>query len=82
MEANRDKILNMKKLLNYEITTEYENWSVETFVKSEGYSRHLIVHLRNTENGITVDGKLTYTTHRLSPGEMLTIRIGDSGMRS
>lgn len=75
MEANRDKILDMKKLLNYEITTEYENWSVEKFLKSEGYSRHLIVHLRNTENGITVDGKLAYTTHRLSSGEMLTIRL-------
>lgn len=52
-----------------------EHMTIEAFLKMQGYSRHLIVHLRNTENGITIDGNPAYTTHRLTAGECLKIRI-------
>lgn len=63
--------------MKYRMTSEQENRTIEEFLKSEGYSRQLIVRLRNTENGITVGGKLVYTTHRLTSGEMLTVRIAE-----
>lgn len=49
--------------------------TIEAFLKSIGYSRHVIIHLRQTEGGITIDGSPVYTTHRLETGEMLTILL-------
>lgn len=54
---------------------EYDGWTVEKFLKAEGYSRHLLVQLRKTENGITADGTPVYTTHRLQAGQRLDIRL-------
>lgn len=65
----------MKKLLTYHIDPETENQTIEDFLRNQGYSRQLIVHLRKTELGITVNGSLAYTTHRLKDGETLMIRL-------
>lgn len=65
----------MKKILTYYISNDTEHQTIEQFLRSCGYSRHLIIHLRSTELGITVDGIPAYTTHRLTRGECLVIRL-------
>lgn len=65
----------MKKLLEYPVTSFTAGMTVEEFLRKEGYSKNLIVHLRNTEHGITIEDKLIYTTHRLAEGEILNIKI-------
>ncbi|MEF9955256.1 MAG: RluA family pseudouridine synthase [Clostridium sp.] len=65
----------MKKILNYCIAEKDQGKTIETFLKSKGYSHHVIVHLRQTTGGITVNGKPVYTTHVLSEGELLMISL-------
>jgi 23S rRNA pseudouridine1911/1915/1917 synthase len=65
----------MEKLLNYLITSEENGQTVEYFLKSKGYSRHLLICLKNSPFGISVGGKKVYVSHRLSAGEILTIRL-------
>lgn len=67
----------MKMIMTYHITQEQKDMTVERYLLDQGYSRGLIRHLRNTENGLTIDGKLVYTTHRLECGETLTALLKD-----
>lgn len=69
------KIKIMKKILIYQIDDSTEHQTIEHFLRARGYSKHLIIRLRGTELGITVNGVLAYTTHKLTAGENLTIRL-------
>lgn len=59
--------------MNYLITETSNDTTIERYLLEQGYSQSLIRHLRNTENAITAGGMAVYTTHRLIPGEVLTI---------
>ncbi|MDW2796330.1 RluA family pseudouridine synthase [Clostridium boliviensis] len=59
--------------MNYLITETSNDTTIERYLLEQGYSQSLIRHLRNTENAITAGGLAVYTTHRLIPGEVLTI---------
>ena len=63
--------------MTYHITHAQNEMTVERYLLSQGYSQGLIRHLRNTENGLTIGGKLVYTTHRLECGEILTALLND-----
>lgn len=65
----------MQRYFTYTIGPEQEGKTVEQFLRSEGYSKNLIVHLRNTPMGITIKGELVYTTKKLSSGDVLTILL-------
>jgi len=65
----------MLKVLTYRISEKEDQMTINDFLHSKGYSSHLIVHLKKTESGITIDGALKYITYRLCEGELLTIRI-------
>lgn len=58
--------------MSYPITHTIKELSVKQYLLEQGYSQSLIRQLRNTENGITIDGKPAYTTHLLRPGEVLS----------
>lgn len=72
------RILLMKKRLTYHIDSTMEQQTIEQFLRSLGYSRNLMIHLRSTPLSITVDTNLAYTTHRLSSGEVLTIQLEET----
>ncbi|WP_101875798.1 RluA family pseudouridine synthase [Lachnoclostridium edouardi] len=65
----------MKKIICYNITEKQAGKSVELFLKSLGYSKNIIVHLRNTPMGLTVSGDLVYTTYILKAGQKLTVTL-------
>lgn len=65
----------MKRILYYPITEKESGNTVEAFLKSNGYSRHIIIHLRRTERGITINGETVYTNHLLKTGETLSVLI-------
>lgn len=69
------KIISMRKIMTYPIDQMQEAQTVEQFLRSMGYSKKLLIHLRQTDLGLTIDGKLVYTTHVLSAGEILTVRL-------
>lgn len=45
--------------------------TVERFLKNQGYSHSCLVHLKKTKEGIKRNGVRTYTTDRLSFGDVL-----------
>jgi len=70
-----DKIAIMKKLLSYEIMEADSGQRVEEFLRKRGYSKHLLIRLKNDPDGITIGGVRVYVTHVLSSGEILEIRL-------
>lgn len=65
----------MERIINYIVTDEENGIKTEVFLKKRGFSRHLITKLKNTENGLTLDGKLIFTTKVLTSGDLITIRV-------
>lgn len=65
----------MKRIFNYTITEKNAGICVEEFLRAQGYSRHVIVHLKKTENGITVNGEWAYVRTLLSAGDLLSILL-------
>ena len=63
----------MTTTFTYRISSDWHGKTAAEFLQNEGYSRHLIVHLRHTPQSLTIDGQDIYTNHRLSAGECLTV---------
>jgi 23S rRNA pseudouridine1911/1915/1917 synthase len=67
----------MKMTMTYHMTQSQNDMTVERYLLDQGYSQKLIRHLRNTENGLTINQKLVYTIHRLKEGDTLTVLISE-----
>ena len=67
----------MKMTMTYPMSNTQNDKTVERFLLEQGYSQKLIRHLRNTENGLTIDKTLVYTTHKLKEGEILSVFISE-----
>lgn len=68
----------MNRVLTYEITAEQEGTKIGDFLRTAGYSRHVIIHLKKTENGILLNGEWAYVGQFLKEGDHLEIRIIES----
>ena len=55
----------MEKRIDYEIKENDCGKTIESYLRERGYSRKILVHLRQTNLGITVAGELAYTTRVL-----------------
>lgn len=60
--------------LAYRISQEEAGLSIERFLKRRGYSKHIIIQVRNA-GGITVDGSHAITPRILKEGETLRIHL-------
>lgn len=60
--------------LAYRISREEAGLSIERFLKRRGYSKHIIIQVRNA-GGITVDGSHAITPQILKEGETLRIHL-------
>ena len=68
----------MPRIIDFEITEEYENIKIFTFLKyKRGFSTKLIRTLKNTENGILLNGRFARTVDLLKAGDKLTVSIPD-----
>ena len=68
----------MKKQLTYPVTHDMDGNKIEEFLRSRGYSKHLIIQLKLRPDGITIGGEKVYVTHVLKEGEILTIRLNET----
>lgn len=68
----------MNRVLIYEITAEQAGTKIGDFLRRAGYSRHVIIHLKKTENGILLNGEWAYVGQFLKEGDHLEIRIIES----
>lgn len=64
----------MKRDFYYLITAEEAGKSIEFFLKSKGYSKHIIIQIRNA-GGIRVNGSHGITPQVLKEGETLHIHV-------
>ena len=65
----------MNKIMEYKISTDYEGQTIEYFLKTNGYSRPLMIHLKKTENGILLNGIWAHVRDKLKSNDILTINI-------
>ena len=68
----------MFRTFHYTITDEQAGQTIGEFLRSCGYSRHILTHLKQTQNGILLDGRPALTNHRLREGEHLSIRLEEA----
>jgi len=67
----------MQRILNYVISAIQAGTSVGHFLRDNGYSHHIIVHLKKLEDGIMVNNIHAYTNQILQEDDCLTINIDE-----
>lgn len=65
----------MKRTFTYSITAEDAGADVGSYLRKLGYSRHVLVHLKKTQNGILVNGQWAYVRTLLKEGDFLSVYL-------
>ena len=65
----------MERKLEYSITNEFHNKTIEQFLKAQEFPHQAIVQLKKTENGIVLNGVWTYVNQKLSDGDILQLYL-------
>lgn len=65
----------MKRVFSYQISHEYDNGTLLSFLKAHDYSSQIITHLKRTENGILLNGEWGRVRDILHTGDTLTIQL-------
>ena len=65
----------MNRTLQYRGNAENAGMRIGDFLRSQGYSRHVIIHLKKTEHGILLNGEWAYVGQTLKEGDVLEIHI-------
>lgn len=63
----------MRQKFIYPITKEQEGQMVKTFLRTRGYSKRLIISLKQSPEYLTIDGSMVYVRHVLKAGEILQV---------
>lgn len=65
----------MIRRLNYKITKEFHNKTIEQFLKAEGFPHQVIVQLKKTTEGILLNGHWAYVSEKLSEQDILLLTL-------
>lgn len=65
----------MERTLDYIITNEFHNKTIEQFLKSLEFPHQAIVQLKKTNEGILRNGVWAYTSERLQNGDTLSLHL-------
>lgn len=65
----------MERTLEYIITNEFHNKTVEQFLKAQDFPHQAIVQFKKTNKGILHNGIWAYTSEKLSAGDTLTLHL-------
>ncbi len=72
----------MSRIINYTIPSQYENRTVEAFLKEQNVSHQVLVNLKKTPNGITLNNHWAYTNEKLKTNDILSINIVETSTSS
>ena len=74
---NRKRCYNfaMKRILEYIITDEFHNKTIEQLLKAEGFPHQVIVQLKKTTEGILLNGHWAYVSEKLSLKDHLRLTL-------
>lgn len=65
----------MQRILEYSVDSSRSGIRIGNFLRSIGYSRHILTHLKETDGGILLNGNPAYTNQVLQEGDLLRILI-------
>lgn len=65
----------MERKLNYIITDEFHNKTIEQFLKAQGFPHQAIVQLKKTQEGICRNGIWAYVNEKLVTGDLLSLTL-------
>ena len=68
----------MERLFSYRILPPDAGKTIEQFLRAQGFSHHLLISLKHSENGICLNGSRMFTNHILAAGDLLEIRLRES----
>lgn len=68
----------MIRTIHYTADHEAQGCTVREFLYSRGYSRSIILNLKNTTEGILLNGSIPYLKTELKAGDILTVRLVDT----
>ena len=69
----------MERTLTYNISENDIPNTIQSFLRTEGYSSQIIKELKKEPESILIDGKREYMKHTLEAGETLTVHIQEEG---
>ena len=67
------------RIIEFEITVSDDGRQIRDFLREFGVASSLLTKLKNTENGITINGEFARTIDRLYAGDRLKIAIESKG---
>ncbi|WP_090155430.1 RluA family pseudouridine synthase [Pseudobutyrivibrio sp. AR14] len=67
----------MNRTLTYEISTEYNSFPIDKYLKSQGYSSANITAIKKMPNNVVINGQWVHMNRKLSAGEVLTVNISE-----
>ena len=67
----------MNRTLTYEINSEYAGYSIDKYLKSQGYSSANITAIKKMPNNVVIDGEWVHMNRKLQAGEILTVNISE-----
>lgn len=65
----------VNRFLQYHIEEPYIGMTIGQFLKDQGYSNPILVHLKKTSEGILLNGVWAYVNQKLSQGDILSIQM-------
>ena len=65
----------MKRTFTYQITNAEESSTILNFLKSQGYSRHILTGMKQFPGSILNNGVPAYGNTRLKAGDLLTVHL-------
>ena len=67
----------MNRTLTYEITTKYDGFQIDKYLKVQGYSSANITAIKKMPNNVVIDGEWVHMNRKLAAGEVLTVNISE-----
>lgn len=67
----------MNRTLTYEINSEYVGYSIDKYLKSQGYSSANITAIKKMPNNVVIDGEWVHMNRKLQAGEILAVNISE-----
>lgn len=65
----------MQRNFTYQITEEFHNYTISSYLKSIGYPHAVMVHLKKTPESILLNGRWEYVNTSVKTGDLLVIKL-------
>ncbi|SDH90208.1 23S rRNA pseudouridine1911/1915/1917 synthase [Pseudobutyrivibrio sp. 49] len=68
-------MMSMNRTLTYTISTEYDGFQIDKFLKANGYSSANITAIKKMPNNVVIDSEWVHMNRKLHTGEILIVNI-------